>query len=142
MKGKKLPFSFGQIKDIVKDNPEKLTAFSISKDNVSISTQVLYYALGIIVLAVLLFIFLRKRKKRIPSNKEIKIKKLSELKKDKEERIKEQEDVVKEAEKKLDDAKKALDDIKKEDKISELKKKIIEEEKELMKLRREGKEED
>lgn len=124
------------------EKTEKVTAFSISKESVSISTQILYYAAGIIVLAILLFIFLRKRKKKIPSSKEIKVKKLSELKKDKEERIKEQEDVIKEAEKKLEDAKKELQSIKKEDKISDLKKKIIEEEKELMRLRKEDSEKD
>lgn len=119
-------------KDKKKEDKEKVTALSISDGSLSINIRILYYVLGILVIGGLVFYFLKRKK----SPKEIRIKKLSELKKDKAERIDEQEKVIKEAEDKIENARKELKKIRNEDKISELKKKLVEDEKALMKLRR------
>ena len=93
-----------------------------------------YIGLGILVILIGFFV-IKKIKSKKPK-KEIKVKKLSEIQDDKENRIKEQEERIENAQKELEEAKKAINNIKNENKIAEVKKKLIEDEKELMRLRR------
>jgi len=135
-----------------------LTGAATSEEGSSIlSTNILYYVIGIVLLLAVIFIGAVGMRKKIKTSrsKEIKVRKLSEMKEDKEdkeekkEKIEDQKERLDESKEKVDDYKKAIEEAEKKveeaqreikklknaDKISELKKRMIEDEKELMKLR-------
>ncbi len=118
-------------------NP-RITGLATSEDSGS-SGKTLYYILGIVALFIVLFLGVAYKSKLTNSgNKDIKVKKLSEVNKEKEKKLSDYEKQIEEAEKKIDEAKKEIEDMKKSraDKIAEAKKKLIEDEKELMRLRK------
>lgn len=119
-------------------NKSKLSGSAISEKVFTWNT--LYYSLGFIALVVIAFFtvrFLRKRKQHSP--KDVKIKKLSEMKQDKEEELDEHEENIDKLQSKIKNAQRELEQLRKKDKISELKKEIVQKEKELLSLRKGGK---
>jgi hypothetical protein len=106
------------------------------------SNNILYFGLGLVVLIIVFFMGAVVSKKRVgSSSKEIKVRKLSDLKKDKKEqkdkkeKLSDYKQAIEDAEKKIDDAQKEIKKLKNVDKISEIKKRMIEDQKELLKLR-------
>lgn len=119
-----------------------------------ISKSLIYYSLGVfaILLVILLtakttkYIVTRKKRDGFESDKpkEIKVKKLSELQKEKKERIEDYKDVIEDAEKKIKEAQEEIKKLKERGEVSEkqrkidaAKKKLVEDQKELMRLREE-----
>lgn len=131
-----------------KSEKEKVTAFSIQDGRLSIAPKGFLYILGLVVLAVLIFIGIKhshhieKRLKegKESKKKEIKIKKMSDLNKKKSERLKDQEEKIERAKKMIEDAQAEINKMKNPNqaKIDEIKRRLIEDEKELLRLRRES----
>jgi hypothetical protein len=125
---------------------DKITGFSIFKnDDGTMNWSFFYYFGGAVVLALIIFFFLKIKK----TPRGIKITKLSDLKKDQTNSLKEAKEEIEEYEKKMKDLEEKIKDIKTNlskpknaDKISAIKKKMIDEEKELMKLRKEQKDDE
>lgn len=116
------------------EHKKKLTSFSVFKrEDGSTNWNFFYYFGGAIVLALIIF-FLLKNRKAVPRN--IKIRKLSELKSEKKEEIEKQEKIIEEAEGTIAKAKRKIKEIKNggKDKISELQRRLKEDEEELRKL--------
>jgi hypothetical protein len=127
----------------VKNSKEKVTALSISDGTISINGKTLAYAGGIIVLALILFLFIRWEMKKPKREKTIKVTKLSEIQQQKQEDtndIKTQEEKINQAKKMIKDAEEQINKLKNPNmtKIEEAKRKLIEDEKELIRLRRES----
>jgi len=103
------------------------------------SGKILYFIIGIILLIGAFFMGVLASKKRSTGEnsppKEIKIRKLSESRLDKRDKLDDYRKAVEDAESKILEAQKEIKKLKNQDKISDLKKKIIEDQKELMKLR-------
>jgi len=122
------------------------TGFSVFGEEGVLSKRNFIIFGGFLLLIVIVgFIVANIKHKRNASPKEIKIKKLSELQKEKEENLDDKKDdiedykkIVEDAERKITEAQEDIKKIKNEGKIKEMKKKIIEDEAELIKLR-EGK---
>ncbi len=122
------------------------TGFSVFGEEGVLSKKNFFYLGGFLLLIIIVgFIVASIKHKRNASPKEIKIKKLSELQKEKEENLDEKKEdigdykkIVEDAERKIAEAQADIKKIKNEEKIKEMKKKIIEDEAELIKLR-EGK---
>ena len=117
-----------------------VTALSVSEGNVSTNSSVLYYAGGIVVLVVIIFLLWKWRKSRPQEQKEIKVKKLSELRQEQNQDLKQQETKVEETRRMLREEEERLKRLRNpnEARIEEAKRKLIEDEKELMRLRRES----
>ena len=101
-----------------------------------------YYTFGgallVMMLAVGFFVFGR-RKARLPGEeKEIKVKKLSEIQSEKEQKAEDKSQETQEIEAKMKELQKRLDGLTKEEKVKEAKKKLEEAERELIRLRQEG----
>lgn len=140
----------------VKVEKEKVTAFSVQDGKVSISAKGFLYLLGLVVLAVLIFLGIKhshhveKKLKEMGGNKkkkEIKVKKMSEMQNQqqqqnmsKSERLKSQEEKIENAKKMIEEAQEEINKMKnpRQDKIDEIKRKLVEDEKELIRLRRES----
>ena len=122
------------------------TGFSVFGEKGILSKKNFFYLGGFLLLIVIVgFVVASIKHKRNENPKEIKIKKLSELQKEKEENLDEKEEniedykkIVEDAERKIAEAQADIKKIKNEGKIKEMKKKIAEDEAELIKLR-EGK---
>ncbi len=123
-----------------KKNKDKVTAFSVSDGVISINGRMILYTLGIIILAILVFLFIRWEKNKPKKEKKIRITKLSEIQEKSNEQIKGQEDKIEQAKKMLQEAQEELKKLKNKnsDKIEQAKKKLIEDQKELMRLREEA----
>ncbi len=82
------------------------------------------------------FIFVMKlRQKRLFKQKNINITKLSDMKKEKKEKITDFKDIIEDAEKKIKEAQEEIRKLKNDDKIKAAKQKLIDDQKELMRLR-------
>jgi len=98
-------------------------------------SKTFYYTLGGIILLVIVFFvirFLRKMKLGNP-NREIKVRKLSEVQ---QERTEDYRGVIKDAERKIEEAQNDLKRVRNEEQIKAMRRKIAEDENELIKLRR------
>ncbi|MFH1801485.1 MAG: hypothetical protein ABH804_01485 [archaeon] len=96
-----------------------------------------YYIFGVVFFLFLVF-FIFKTKKYIKVEKqprEIKVKKMSDLRREKEEDVQRSKD-LEEAERRLREAQEEVNSIKNKDKINEIKKRIVEEQQELIRLRK------
>jgi hypothetical protein len=116
---------------------KKVTALSVQDGRISINTNIIYYILGLAVIAVILFFSakeIKKHRTKKPSQ-EIKVTKLSDFNKSKQETVEEQEKRIASAKMKIEEAEIELRKMKNEDKIAEVKKRLIEDEKELIRLR-------
>lgn len=127
----------------VKTSKEKVTALSVSDGTISINGKTLAYTGGIIVLALILFFFIRWEMKKPKQEKKIKVTKLSEIQQQKQEDsddIKKQEEKIDEAKRMINEAEERINKLKNPNmtKIEEAKRKLIEDEKELIRLRRES----
>lgn len=132
----------------VKSDKERVTAFSVQDGKVSIAPKGFLYILGLIVLAVLIFIgvkyshhiekALKEGNKK--EKKEIKVRKMSEMNQKKSTRLKDQEEKIEKAKKMIEDAQEEINKMKNpnQSKIDEIKRRLIEDEKELMRLRKEA----
>jgi hypothetical protein len=99
-----------------------------------LSKNIMYFVIGLIVLIIVFFAGVMATKKR-GGSREIKVKKMDDLKKEKKEKMDDYKKSIEDAEKKIEEAQKEIKKIKNAEKIEELKKKLIEDQKELMKLR-------
>lgn len=109
-----------------------------NEEGSSVSLKTIFYVIGgIIVLAILFVGILGVRKKFHPTSaKEVKVKKMSEFKKEREEKSAgDYKQAIEEAEKKIEEAQKEIKRLKNADKIEEIKKRMLDDEKELLKLR-------
>jgi hypothetical protein len=135
----------------VKAEKERVTAFSIQDGKFSIAPKGFLYILGLVILAVLVFLGIKHShhvEKTVRSlkegkkgkNKEIKIKKMSEMNKKKSSKLKDQEEKINKAKKMIEDAQDEINKMKNpnQSKIDEIKRRLVEDEKELMKLRKEA----
>ena len=100
------------------------------------SKKVIYFTVGIIVLLVVIFFIVRFLRKRKNGNKEIIIRKLSEMKQEREDKIGDYKEVIDDAERKIKEAQEEINKFKNQDKIKAMKRKLAEDEDELIKLRR------
>ena len=92
-----------------------------------------YYGTGVMLFLVIGF-FTFRRYQVMKNPREIKVKKLSDFKKEQE--TSSNEKAIEEAERKIQEAQEEIRKIKNQDKIAQARKKLIEDEKELMKLRK------
>lgn len=122
----------------------KLTGAAVFEEGGILSNKLLYYIIGLLILSMVVFMGVTKLKKRGQGPKEIKVKKLSEFKEEKKEKIGDFKDLIEDAEKKIKEAQEEIKKLKDNDKITQhekkiaaAKKKLIEDQKELMRIREE-----
>jgi len=133
------------------ENKDSITGKSIFGDEGIISTSIIYYILIIFGLLAVIFVTARLTQhqmlKKGPGN--IKVIKLSEMKKVKDEKLDKYKKIIEDAENQIKEAKEEIQKAREEsekpkpkhkEKIDEMKKKIEEYEKEIIKLRQEDKE--
>ncbi len=121
----------------------KTVGFSVFSGEGILSKKNFYYVGGFLFLIVIVgFVVASIKHKMNASPKEIKIKKLSELQKEKKENLEDKKEdigdykqVIEDAERKIAEAQADIKKIKNEEKIKEMKKKIAEDEAELIRLR-------
>ncbi len=124
------------------EKPEgKVTAFSVSNGEIKLSSRVLLYALGIIIIIVFIILFISWERKKPKKEKKIKVTKLSEINKINDDEIKKQEERIDNAKKELQQAQEELKKLRNPSlsKIEQAKNKLIEDQKELIRLREESK---
>ncbi len=135
----------------VKADKERVTAFSVQDGKVAISPKGFLYIFGLVILAILIFIGIKhthhieKKIKEVKEGrgskkKEIKIRKMSEMNKNKSGRLKDQEEKIEKAKEMIEEAQEEINKMKNpnQNKIDEIKKRLIEDEKELMRLRKDA----
>lgn len=112
-----------------------ITGSATSEEKGFMSKNIKYIIIVLIVLIVAFVVrFIIKKKTANPAiGKEIKVKKLSEVKKEKD-----YKKIIEDAEKKIDEAKKEINSFKNAEKIQEINRRMIEDQKELKRLRGEG----
>ena len=130
--------------DLAEDeNVPKTVGFSVFGEEGILSKKNFFYAGGFLFLIVIVgFVVAHIKHKINASPKEIKVKKLSELQKEKKENLEDKKEdigdykqVIEDAERKIAEAQADIKKIKNEEKIKEMKKKIAEDEAELIRLR-------
>jgi len=132
----------------------KLTLFATEEGKGILSLNTLYYAIGAIVLLIIVFILIkvRKAKGRLfkkknetqgkteekteekTEDKKEDLKKIKELTKEKKEKIESNLDIIEDAEEKIQEAQTEIKKVKKDEMIKKLKKDIIDDEEELKKI--------
>lgn len=123
--------------DTTADSSPGITGLATSDESAkpkSFFDNIFYYIIGLLVLSGIVFLGVSRMKKH-SGTKEIKVKKLSDIKKDKKQKIDDYKQAIDDAEKKIEEAQKEIKRLKNVDRISEVKKRLIEDQKELMKLR-------
>lgn len=130
--------------EFVESRDDKISGSTIFGKKGVISTKIIYYIIIVFAVLVIVFVVLAIVKKRLPaSDKKIKIKKLSDVNKEKDEKISDYKKMIDDAEKKIEEAQQEIRKLKNterirehEKKIEEAKKKLQEDERELLRLRR------
>jgi len=118
------------------DNSAGITGGVVSDDGESSLGNILLYSVGAIaVLAIAFFGFAFAKKKKSGNGENIQVKKLSELKEDREDAIDEKKQMIEDAEKKIKEAQEEITKLKNDDRIKEVEKRILDDQKELDKLR-------
>jgi hypothetical protein len=114
--------------------PSFITGFAIGAKDLFLNKW-LYISLGAIALLIAGYFLLKNVKKKPSASKEIKIKKLSDLHKEKEEKIDDSKQIIEDAERKIKEAQDEIRKLKNQDKIKEVEKRMLEDQRELRKLR-------
>ncbi len=116
-----------------------ITGSSVSIGNF-FKSKIFYYILGGVVLLVIIFFIIRYFRKRNDHDeeprKEIKVRKLSEIQQERNDKAIDYKGIIDNAEKKIKEAQNELNKLRKEDQIKAMKRKIAEDENELRRLRR------
>ncbi|MBU0959242.1 MAG: hypothetical protein KKB31_04840 [Nanoarchaeota archaeon] len=118
----------------VEEQGPGITGLATSDDVGFFAGKTLYYVIGIGVLLAIVFFGSMSMRKKISAPKEIKVRKLSELRDEKSEKTDDYRQAIEQAERKIEEAQKEIKKIKNEDKIAEAKKRIAKEQEELEKL--------
>ena len=110
----------------------KLLGWAIFGDNDKLK-EIIYYAGGVILLAIIAFFVFRKFGKR---KKEIKVKKLSDwIQEQKANKPEDYSGIIREAQQKIEDAQKEINRLKNQDKIREAERKLQQDQAEIRRLR-------
>ncbi|MEK6925802.1 MAG: hypothetical protein AABW50_00840 [Nanoarchaeota archaeon] len=132
----------------VETESSSITGSATEKDTGESSPKSMYYLFGALLLALVFMSVLAIKRKSSGEEKEVKVRKFSDFKKEQEEARKDNfipssdvhssdyKKAIEEAEKKIDEAQKEIRKLKNEDRIKDVKRKLIEDEKELLKLRK------
>ncbi len=115
-------------------NNSQLTGLVTSEKSSIFSKKTIYYTGGIIGFFIVSFVVFLFIKNRQPSTKEITIKKLSELKENKGDKIGYDLRIIEDAERKIKEAQEEINKLKNEEKIKELKNKVEDYQKEINRL--------
>lgn len=98
--------------------------------------KIILYSFGGIVLVLIIFFIIRRFRRKNRTGKEIKVKKLSELRAEqKEETPENYHEMLEDAQRKLEDTQRELNQLKNQDKIRETEKKLQQDQQELRKLK-------
>ena len=110
----------------------KLLGWAIFGDNEKLK-EIIYYAGGVILFAIIAFFVFRKFGKR---KKEIKVKKLSDwIQEQKQNKPEDYSGIIREAQQKIEDAQKEINRLKNQDKIREAERKLQQDQAEIRRLR-------
>ena len=131
------------IEETEEETEVQLAGSAIVGDKGFLTKKTIYYTIGIIVLLIG-FLVIKTVRKKLSVPKEIKTKKLSDVIKEKKEKLETNEEnkpatneeIIADAEEKIKQAQEDIRKIRNEDKIKQAKKKIEEDEEELIRLRR------
>ena len=94
--------------------------------------------LVVLIVAVVLFKIIKSRRNNSSPDREIKVRKLSEMKQERDEKIDDHRQVIEEAERKIKEAQEEISRLKNQDKIKDMERRISDEERELIRLRNGG----
>lgn len=128
------------VNETVSDDLEEKSTISLLSGYAILGSEKIlkykFYIFGFVAFIFLVFLVFKAKNfvKFERPKKEIRVKKLSELKKEKEESVQKSKE-LQEAEKRLKEVQREINSLKNKDKINNLKRKIVEEQQELMKLR-------
>jgi cell division protein FtsL len=119
-----------------------ITGLSTSEDTGKggfLSKEVMYFFVGLIVIAGLFFLgivaFKRKEYGVTKNIKDVKVKKLSDVQSEKKQKLDDYKKAIEEAENKISDAQKDINKLRNAGKIEDVKRRLIEDQRELLKLR-------
>jgi hypothetical protein len=126
--------------EIVNTKDKKVTALSIEDGKLSITPKIIYYVLGLIVIAMIIIFTVKgiKKDKGVSSyaGDNIRIKKLSEFKKEKQVlNLKDEEKRIASAKRKIEEAESELRQMRNQDKIIAAERKLAEDQRELARLK-------
>jgi len=147
--GKELIVTPENVPEVNESLNETLTEEGLDAENVDskitgyavgdfFKSKAFYIVLGVLVVLIIVLILVKIiRKRRANKNdREVKIKKLGEMKQERDEKIDDHKQIIEDAERKIREAQEEISLLKNQDKIKEMEKKISDDESELIKLRR------
>jgi len=128
------------ISEAVRENTTSFFSGFVVFGKEALTNKTTYYTFGgfLVIMLFAVGFFMLRKKERVPKEereKEIKVRKLSELQAEKEQKSKDESDEAKEIESKIKELQGRLDNLTKEEKIKEAKKKLEDAEKEILRLR-------